>query len=362
MLRRAGYDRDTAGGVLAASGLGAILSPPTLGAAAFLIAEYLRISYLEVLVMAIVPTILYYLSCLLMIEADSRRMGTRAVEVQSMALGELTLKYGYHFSSLVAVAILMAIGLTPYMAVFWSIVVAFTLSFVRPETRLTSLGALAVGCVVGVVVLVTGEIPSRAAFWAMMTAAGVVTVIAVLRALNVGVAIPAFGAPGSGDFRLLKAFESGGRGTLSVAATTAAAGLIVSIVTLTGLGLKISGIIVALSGGIPLLTVLYAALAVWVLGLAVPVTASYIIAAVMIVPALREIGVPEAAAHMFIFYYAVLSDVSPPTALSPFAAAAITGGNPFRTMMRTWKYCLPGIPCAIHVHAEPRWRHSVAPR
>jgi TRAP-type uncharacterized transport system fused permease subunit len=114
-------------------------------------------------------------------------------------------------------------------------------------------------------------------------------------------------------------------------------------VTLTGLGLKISGVIVALSGGIPLLTVVYAAVAVWVLGLAVPVTASYIIAAVMIVPALRDIGVPEPAAHMFIFYYAVLSDVSPPTALSPFAAAAITGGNPFRTMMLTWKYCMPAF-------------------
>jgi TRAP-type uncharacterized transport system fused permease subunit len=130
---------------------------------------------------------------------------------------------------------------------------------------------------------------------------------------------------------------------LSVAATTATAGIIVSVVTLTGLGLKISGIIVALSGGVLFLTVLYAALAVWVLGLAVPVTASYIIAAVMIVPALARVGVPEAAAHMFIFYYAVLADVSPPTALSPFAAAALTGGNPFRTMMLTWKYCLPAF-------------------
>jgi TRAP-type uncharacterized transport system fused permease subunit len=80
-----------------------------------------------------------------------------------------------------------------------------------------------------------------------------------------------------------------------------------------------------------------------VLGLAVPVTASYIIAAVMIVPALTTIGVLAPAAHMFVFYYAVLADVSPPTALSPFAAAAITGGNPFRTMMLTWKYCLPAF-------------------
>ena len=133
MLRSAGYDRDTAGGILAASGLGAILSPPTLGAAAFLIAEYLDISYLDVLVMACIPTVLYYLSCLLMIEADSRRLNTRAVDVETPPFLELTLKYGYHFSSLFAVAILMAIGQSPFMAVFWSIAIAFALSFLRPE-------------------------------------------------------------------------------------------------------------------------------------------------------------------------------------------------------------------------------------
>jgi TRAP-type uncharacterized transport system fused permease subunit len=143
--------------------------------------------------------------------------------------------------------------------------------------------------------------------------------------------------------RLLAALESGATGVLGVCATTATAGIIVGIVTLTGLGLKISGLIVALAGGHLFLTVVYAALAVWMLGLAVPVTASYIIAAVMVAPALVQAGVPDVAAHMFIFYYAVLSDVSPPTALSPFAAAALTGGNPFATMMLTWKYTLPAF-------------------
>ena len=130
---------------------------------------------------------------------------------------------------------------------------------------------------------------------------------------------------------------------LGVVATTATAGIIVGVVTLTGLGLKIAGIIVSLAGGQLFLTVIYSALAVWMLGLAVPVTASYIIAAVMVAPALTQSGVPVAAAHMFIFYYAVLSEVSPPTALSPFAAAALTGGNPFKTMMLTWKYTLPAF-------------------
>ncbi len=104
-----------------------------------------------------------------------------------------------------------------------------------------------------------------------------------------------------------------------------------------------SGIITDLAGGYLLPTAILSAIAVILLGLAVPVTASFIIAAVIIAPAFTSLGVPAYAAYMFIFYYAVLSEVSPPTALSPFAAAAITGGNPFRTMMMTWRYALPAF-------------------
>lgn len=373
MLKKAGYDRNTAGGILSAAGIGALLSPPTLGAAAFLIAEYLDVSYLRVLVYATIPTILYYLSCLLMIEADSRRMETKPVPIQAMPLWELTLKYGYHFSSLFVIVILMTQGLTPFSAVFWSIMVAFGLSFLRPETRLTSLRALAAGAGLATVLYLlelgnfwqTMGLPrqrlSVACFWGLMLATAI-SAVAVLRrrlerptvvpadrsaasssAMAVGAAGATATSGGAENSRLLQALESGGKGALSVAATTATAGIIVSVVTLTGLGLKISGIIVDLSAGYLFLTILYAAIAVWVLGLAVPVTASYIIAAVMIVPAFTKVGISEPAAHMFIFYYAVLADVSPPTALAPFAAAALTGGNPFKTTMLAWKYCLPAF-------------------
>ena len=113
--------------------------------------------------------------------------------------------------------------------------------------------------------------------------------------------------------------------------------------TLTGLGLKFSSIVIDYAGGSLLLTALYTALIVWIIGLAVPVTASYIICAVIAAPALIKLGVPNYAAHMFIFYYAVLSEVSPPTALSPFAAAAITGGDPYKTTLQAWKYTLPAF-------------------
>ena len=291
LMRRAGYPTDTAGAVLASAGIGAILAPPVMGAAAFLIAEFLRISYLQVITMAAIPAFLYYLSIFLMVEGDSRRLSLRPVNDDLPTLSVLTRKGWHFFASLAAIVVLMVMGFTPYLAVVWATVLGVALSFANRETAL-------------------------------------------------------------GPTRLATALAAGGRGVLSVAATTATAGIIVGVITLTGLGLKVAGLIVTLAGSSLLLTILYAALAVWVLGLAVPVTASYIIAAVMIVPALVQVGVAEVAAHMFVFYYAVLSEVSPPTALSPFAAAAVTGGNPLRTTMLSWKYTAPAfvVPLAFTIH------------
>jgi TRAP transporter 4TM/12TM fusion protein len=293
VLRRAGYPRDQGGGILAASGIGAILSPPTLGAAAFIIAEFLNVSYLKVLLFATIPTVLYYFGIVLAIEADSRRFRTRAVELDAPPLGRLLLRWGYHFSSLFLIVILMAFGLSPFRAVLYATVAAFLLSFLDRSTWMT---------------------PKRT--W--------------------------------------EALAAGATGVLAVAATCAAAGIIVAVVTLTGLGLKVSSIIVDLAGGRLVLAALYSAIAVLVLGLAVPVTASFIISAVIIGPALTTLGVEPFAAYMFIFYYAVLSEVSPPTALSAVAAAAITGGNPFRTMMLTWRYTLPAFLVPFAFVLSPR--------
>ena len=139
-----------------------------------------------------------------------------------------------------------------------------------------------------------------------------------------------------------------------MAATCASAGIIVGVVTLTGLGLKFSSIVIDYAGGNLFLTAVFTALVVWVIGLAVPVTASYIICAVIAAPALIKLGVPDFAAHMFIFYYSILSEVSPPTALSPFAAAALTGGDPYKTTLQAWKYTLPAflVPFNFTLHPD----------
>ncbi len=282
ILRRAGYTPESAGAVLAAGGIGAVISPPVMGAASFLIAELTQVSYLEVIRWAVVPTLLYYLSIFLMIELDAKKMGTREVDITTRPLGELVRRYWFHFTSLVAIVVFLAQGFSAMWAVFWCILLAVAVSYLRRETALT-------------------------------------------------------------PRKLLGALESGATAILPIAATCAVAGILVGVVNLTGLGLKFSGIIIDLAGGSLFLTTLYTAAVLLLLGLALPITASYIIAAVITAPALVKLGVPVPAAQMFIFYYALLSEVSPPTALSCFAVSAITGGNPYRTMWITWKYALPAF-------------------
>jgi TRAP-type uncharacterized transport system fused permease subunit len=188
----------------------------------------------------------------------------------------------FHFISLIAIIVFMLLGRSPALSVFYATMLAFALSFLTRATALT---------------------PKR----------------------------------------LVRALSDGSTSVLTAAITCATAGIIVGVVTLTGLGQKFADIVISYAGGSLLLTAIFTALVVWIVGLAVPVTASYIICAVIAVPALTKLGVPPIAAHMFIFYYSVLSEVSPPTALSPFAAAAITGGDPYATTLQAWKYTLPAF-------------------
>lgn len=280
MLKKSGYDKENAGGFLAAGGMGAVITPPVMGAAAFLIAEFLKISYIDVIWLATIPAALFYWGLFLMVEFDARKFGLKSVEIQKEhTLWQLTKLQGYQFLPLVAIVVCLVRGFTPQIAVLMAIITCILASFIRKETRFT---------------------------------------------------FP----------KLVAALKEGSITVLNVAAICAAAGIIVGTVSLTGLGLKLSTIIIDYAGGSLLFTSIFAGIICWIIGLAVPITATYIIAAVIVAPALTKLGVPDYAAHMFIFYYALLSEVSPPTALSPFAAAAITGGNPYRTTMMAWKYAI----------------------
>ncbi|MGC5309299.1 TRAP transporter fused permease subunit [Micromonospora zamorensis] len=291
LLRRAGYPPERAGGMLAAAGVGAILSPPTLGAAAFIIAEYLGVSYLQVLGWATVPTVLYYLGILLSVEIDARRSGVRPVVIDVGSPWRVLARFGYHFASLIAIIVFLAVGVSATRAVVFATLLAVALSFLdRTKDRAYRL-------------------------------------------------TPA---------RLVTALVTGVRGVLAVSAVCAAAGIITATTTKTGLGpqaaaLLIGGAKAATSDPtlVLVLTALLAAVALSLLGLAVPVTASFVIGWVIVGPALLDLGVSAPAAAMFVFYFAVLSEVSPPTALAAVAAAAVTGGRLVPTMWQTLRYALP---------------------
>ncbi len=308
ILRRARYPRENAGGMLAAAGIGAILSPPTLGAAAFIIAEYLGVSYLDVMIWAVVPTLLYYTGILLAVEIDARRFATAEVDLPRRNPLKLLLRFGYHFLSLGVIIAFLAVGLPPFRAVVYATGIAALLGLIE---------------------------------W-LVSRRDPLDPDAVRQ--PVGAALREYG------LRLYRALAAGIRGSIPVIAVCAAAGIIVSVIVKTGIGQSLAQILVAAGGAVSddpaivlLVTAVLAALSVLVLGLAVPVTASFIISWVVIGPALILLGVDAPQVAMFIFYYAVLSEVSPPTALAAVAASAITGGDAVKTMWQATKYTLPAF-------------------
>ena len=308
ILKRAGYPKEAAGGMLAAAGIGAILSPPTLGAAAFIIAEYLETSYLSVLVWAVVPTILYYLGILLAVEIDARRFVDSALDMPRQNPLRLLARFGYHFLSLLVIVAFLAMDIEPFRAVVYATAVAA--AFGLAEWMLARRDPMD---------------PEAERLSAAGAARGYV--VSVYRALAAGI-----------------------RAVIPIVTVCAAAGIITSVIVKTGLGQSLADILVSAGEAVSsnpdvvlVVTAVLAAGAILVLGLAVPVTASFIISWVVIGPALQTLGVEAPATAMFIFYYAVLSEVSPPTALAAVAASAITGGNTIATMWQAAKYTLPAF-------------------
>jgi TRAP transporter 4TM/12TM fusion protein len=285
ILKKAGYSPNMAAGLIATGGIGAVLSPPLMGAASFLIMQFLGISFWDVVVMVTVPTILYYAGTLFMVELEARKYHFAPPETEAKTVRQVMLTKGYHLLSIVVLVALL---------VLWN-----------KSPEYAALGAI------GTVVL-TSFLSRDRNEWL----------------------IPR---------KIIVAMIEGAKNMLPVAVLLAAAGLIVGTFTLTGLGLKVSSIIMSVSGGSVLAALVLSLIASMLIGLSLPITATYIMTVVMVAPALVKLGVPEHVAHLLVFYFAVLSEVSPPVGLSPCAAAAVTGGNPFGSMMQAWKYSLPAF-------------------
>jgi TRAP transporter 4TM/12TM fusion protein len=284
ILRKAGYSPDMAAGLISAGGIGAVLSPPLMGAAAFLIMQFLGVTFWEVVVMVTVPTLLYYAGTFFVVELEARRCQFHPPDLPRSTAWAVLRARGHHLISLVLLVVLLGMGRSPEDSAIWAILATVLTSFLSKDRS----------------------------EWLLPR-------------------------------RLWSAVVEGAVNMLPVAALLAAAGVIVGTFSLTGLGLKISSLIMSLSGGSLIVGLVLAMVASFVIGLSLPITATYIMTVVMVAPALVKLGFPVHVAHLLAFYFAVLSEVSPPVGLSPSAAAAVTGGNPFGSMMQAWKYSLPAF-------------------
>ena len=285
ILRKAGYTANMAAGLVAAGGIGAVISPPLMGAAAFLVMQFLNVPFIDVVIMVLVPTLLYYVGTLFIIEVEARKYRFAAPDTEAKTVARIMLTKGYHLLSLIVLVALLVV---------WN-----------KSPEYAAIGAL-------ITTILTSYLSRDRSEWLTPR-------------------------------RIFEAFVDGAKNVLPVAVLLAAAGLIVGTFTLTGLGLKVSGIIMSVSGGSRIIAIMLALGASMVIGLSLPITATYIMTVVMVAPALVKVGVPDFVAHLLAFYFAVLSEVSPPVGLSPSAAAAVTGGNPFKSMMQAWKYSLPAF-------------------
>lgn len=301
LMKRLGYKAKQAGGIEAAASTGGQIMPPLMGAGAFLIAEYTNTPYLDIVKVSILPAIMYFATVYLFVHIIALKQGMQGLPKDELPQMRQVMKEGWHF-------------LLPLAVLVW--LLAMSMSPMR-------VGYYAVVTMVAVAVI-------RYALWFFFVAprqGQPVTATAVKDTIRAGVA------------KLIEGLELGARNAVAVSMACAVAGIIVGIVGLTGLGLKFSSMMLAFSGGNILLALLMVLLASLVLGMGLPVTASYIVLIVLVGPALtQEFGIPLLVAHLVVFWYSQDSNVTPPIALAGFAGAAIAGSKPMETSFQAWKF------------------------
>jgi len=277
MMKKIGYKPHVAAAVEAAASTGGQLMPPIMGAGAFLMAEFTQTPYLEIVKIALIPAVLYFFSVILFVHLEAQKLGIWGQPKEVLPRIGKTLKNGIHFVIPVAILItVLMMNYSPMMAGFVAVLAVYFTALMRERSRIS--------------------------------------------------------------FKtLLKTLELGARNAVIVAVACAAAGIIVGVVNLTGTGLRFSSLVVSLSQGIPLLALGLVAITSLLLGMGLPVTASYIVLVILAGPGLMDLGIPLLTAHMIVFWYSQDANVTPPVALESFAAAGIAGSSPMRTAFTSWK-------------------------
>ena len=281
LMKNAGYEPETACSVEAVASTGGMLMPPMMGAAAFIMAEYLNIQYGSVCVAAILPAVMYYAVLFIIVDKEAAKKGILGLPKESLPrFKDAILSRGHLLVPLFVLIICLFNNFSPQKTVFWSIMILIAISFLRKDTRLT---------------------------------------------------VESF----------LGAFRSGVTGVVTVATACAAAGLVVMAISMTGLGVRFTSSIVTISGGRPFVALIFTMLASLVLGMGLPAAAVYIVVASVAAPALVRMGFTPIASHMFVFYFGIISTITPPVALTAYAAAGLSkGASAVRVGFKAFLYAI----------------------
>ena len=338
---RLGYPRHFAGAVEAASSTGGQITPPVLGAAAFLMVEFLNVPYQTIIVAAIAPAFMHFFGVFMQVHFEAKRTGLRGLRPDE--LPDLRQSLIDRWPTLISLALLIGIlvgGFTPYLAAFSGIssCIIVGLTTGGGQRQLKNYAALLVlHCVLGFVIVGASGLAALPLFIAMV----IVTPFA-LKWMGIKGKI--------GTRELIEAFETGAKYALAVGAAAGTVGIVIGVVTLTGVGFKLSYVVTSAAQSIAAtlaailpsswadlktLTLLAAlfmtAIVCILLGCGVPTTATYIIMVTVAAPTLAQLGVAPLVAHFFVFYYGVLADITPPVAMAAYAAAGMAGSDPFKT-------------------------------
>ena len=302
LMKSVGYKPHFAAAVEAVASTGGQIMPPVMGAAAFIMAQMLGVPYTEVVIAAVIPALLYYFAVMVQVHFEATRLGLKGIPFSQLPpLWPLLKAKGFLLIPLVAIIYFLLAGYTPLKAAFNGILVSFVLSWVNKETRLTPV-------------------------------------------------------------RIFEAFETGARGAIGVACACGTVGIIVGMGTLTGLALRIANAVVTLAGGSLILTLFFTMVASLLLGMGLPTTANFIVTSTMAAPALLLLGVSPMTAYMFVFYFGIAADLTPPVALAAYAGAGIAGSDPMKTGLTAFKLALAGFivpyiyvynPMLLFIDAQP---------
>lgn len=280
LMKSLGYKPEFAGAVEAAASTGGQIMPPIMGAAAFLMAEFIGIPYSSIAKAAVIPALLYFTGIWIMVDLEARKTGMKGLEASKLPkLSRVLGERWFLLLPIVVIVYMLMNGTTPIKAALFGILSAVIVGMIRKETRMN-----------------------------LKT--------------------------------LLEALEMGAKGALGVAIACACAGIIVGTVTLTGLGLKMGNGLVDLAGGYLLPTLVLTMISSLILGMGAPTTANYIITSTIAAPALLKLGVNPLTAHMFVFYFGIIADITPPVALAAFAGSAIAKSDPIKTALNASKLAI----------------------